>query len=116
MAFYNGWKKHHGLKYQSIDLPNGMNFHIYGPASLRYNDLTTLGKSNILNPLSDYQDQIQIPIKTYGDKAYQYEMHRNIGSAIPDAHGLFHEFNLTMSALRQSIEWNFGQLNFYSNI
>ena len=38
-AFYNGWKKQHGYKWQTIDLPNGMNFHVWGPVSLRHNDL-----------------------------------------------------------------------------
>ena len=26
-AWYNGWKKLHGMKWQTIDMPNGMNFH-----------------------------------------------------------------------------------------
>ena len=32
-AFYTGWKKLHGLKLQTIDLPNEMTFHAYGPNS-----------------------------------------------------------------------------------
>lgn len=27
-AWYNGWKKLHGIKWQTADLPNGMNFHV----------------------------------------------------------------------------------------
>ena len=27
-AFYNGWKSMHGLKIQTLDLPNGMNFFV----------------------------------------------------------------------------------------
>jgi len=27
-AFYNGWKHNHGIKFQTIDLANGMNFHV----------------------------------------------------------------------------------------
>ena len=30
-AWYNGWKKLHGLKFQTIDMPNGMNAHVWGP-------------------------------------------------------------------------------------
>jgi hypothetical protein len=38
-AWYNGWKKVHGLKWQTIDLPNGMNLKVDGPFSVRDNDL-----------------------------------------------------------------------------
>ena len=41
-AWYNGWKKLHGLKWQTLDLPNGMNMHVWGPVSLRHNDIWTL--------------------------------------------------------------------------
>ena len=27
-AWYNGWKKFHGMKWQTIDLPNGLNFKV----------------------------------------------------------------------------------------
>ena len=40
-AGHNGWKKLHGLKWQTVDFPNGMNGRVYGPISLRCNDLTT---------------------------------------------------------------------------
>jgi hypothetical protein len=29
-AFYNGWKKRHGLKVQTVELPNGMTWHCFG--------------------------------------------------------------------------------------
>jgi hypothetical protein len=38
-AFYNGWKKHHGIKWQSIELPNGMSMDLFGPMSFRRHDL-----------------------------------------------------------------------------
>jgi len=37
-AWYNGWKKVHGLKWQTIDLPNGTNLKVDGPFSVRDND------------------------------------------------------------------------------
>jgi len=30
-SFYNGWKSQHGIKYQTIGLPNGLMFHTWGP-------------------------------------------------------------------------------------
>ena len=47
-AFYNGWKKLHGMKWQTLDMPNGMNFHVWGPVSIRHNDLWTLEVSSSL--------------------------------------------------------------------
>ena len=41
-AWYNGWKKLHGMKWQTVDLPNGMNMHVWGPVSIRHNDIWTL--------------------------------------------------------------------------
>ena len=46
-AYYNGWKKFHGLKWQTVDLPNGLIFNAFGPVSCRHNDLYTLEHSNI---------------------------------------------------------------------
>jgi hypothetical protein len=54
-AWYNGWKKLHGLKWQTIDLPNRMNFKVDGPFSVRENDLNALHDSEILlNYLCNY--------------------------------------------------------------
>lgn len=51
MAFYNGWKKHHGTKFQSIELPNGMCMHMYGPKSFRNCDLSLLASSGIIGKI-----------------------------------------------------------------
>ena len=37
-SFYSGWKMIHGLKWQTIGMPNGMMFHSWGPVSCRHND------------------------------------------------------------------------------
>jgi hypothetical protein len=54
-AFYNGWKSIHGIKFQTIDLPCGMNLHVWGPCSVRHNDVETWNYSNINNLLRDCQ-------------------------------------------------------------
>jgi hypothetical protein len=46
-AFYNGWKSIHGLKHQTFDLAYGMTADMYGPASLRRNDLYLLRRSSV---------------------------------------------------------------------
>ena len=47
-AWYNGWKKIHGMKWLTFDFPCGCNGHVFGPLSVRRNDLFSLSKS-ILN-------------------------------------------------------------------
>ena len=39
---YTGSKKLHGMKWQSITLVNGMDFHIWGPVSMRKPDMYNL--------------------------------------------------------------------------
>ena len=38
-GYYNGWKKHVGIKYQSIELPCGLSMDLYGPLSFRRHDV-----------------------------------------------------------------------------
>ena len=54
-AWYNGWKKLHGMKWQTVDLPNGMNFHVWGPISIRHNDLESHDLSEINAKLAQLQ-------------------------------------------------------------
>jgi len=37
----------HGIKWQTVDLPNGMSFHVWGPFSVRHNNLFSLMRSDI---------------------------------------------------------------------
>ena len=43
------------MKYQTVDLPNGMNFHARGPISVRHNDLVLLHESRINDLLVELQ-------------------------------------------------------------
>ena len=54
-AWWTGWKKLHGLKMQTVFLPNGMDFEVWGPVSCRHNDNYTLAMSNILGKLEQCQ-------------------------------------------------------------
>lgn len=47
MAFYNGWKKHHGYKFQTLEFPNGMCGDMFGPYTFRHNDLELLRDSDL---------------------------------------------------------------------
>jgi hypothetical protein len=97
-AWWTGWKKLHGIKWQTLDLPNGMNLHVWGPASVRRNDNFTLGKSNILEKLRILQAGQPLKFKIIGDSAYSDD------DIIATGGGR------GMSAIREQIEWNYKDL------
>ena len=110
-AFYNGWKSVHGLKHQTVDNAYGFTVDMCGPTSLRRNDLTLLGESDINNRMMELQllDEIQYCI--FGDSAYQRQSHiRTYYKANREEDGVFDHvrWNNAMKKVRISIEWNYG--------
>ena len=72
-AYYNGWKSVHGLKHQTIDSAHGMTVDIYGPTSLRRNDITLVRDSKIndrVHAATTRYEEYQYCI--FGDSAYNY--------------------------------------------
>lgn len=128
-AFYNGWKKGHGLKWQTCTLPNGMDFHAWGPCSLRHNDLWTLRESALSARLQGLFDEWRMEREArgeyfpewmrtfclYGDSAYD-----NIANEFvqcrqyvfrddpPEERDRRTRRNVCMSSCRETIEWNYG--------
>jgi hypothetical protein len=54
-AFYNGWKKQHGIKFQSLEAPNGMCMHMFGPMSCRRSDVELIELSGLNEKLQELQ-------------------------------------------------------------
>jgi hypothetical protein len=111
-AFYNGWKSVHGLKHQTIDSAQGLTVDIYGPTSLRRNDLTLLAESNIV-PRVRAQNQMCYGMDNenhyyiFGDSAYSLHSHlrsymKNVSPTSPQG-----KWNSAMKKTRISIEWNY---------
>ena len=96
-SFYNGWKSIHGLKHQTVDNAFGFTVDMYGPTSLRRNDLT-------LYRLSDINDRVremgQNQYHVFGDSAYKGDS--NVSSYDDN----FVDSRL-MKSVRISIEWNY---------
>lgn len=71
-AWWTGWKKLHGMKWQTLILSNGMDLHVWGPLSVRQNDLTTLARSEIEEKVRELQADVPpgLKKKVYGDSAY----------------------------------------------
>jgi hypothetical protein len=68
-AWYNGWKKLHGMKWQTVDLPNGMNFHAWGPFSVRHPDLFSVRHSTTNEIIAGMQEGREMQYRIYGDSA-----------------------------------------------
>ncbi len=49
--FYNGWKRKHALKFQSLITPDSMTAALDGPIEGRRHDLTLLRENNWINSL-----------------------------------------------------------------
>ena len=111
-AFYNGYYKAHGVKYQTVIFPHGIWGSVFG-ASLRHNDKGMLNMSGIVEYLRDLLQPIpnigEYP-GLYGDDIFP-EMHdvifRKIRNPQTDEE---HVFNKRMSCLRQCIELAYGSL------
>lgn len=57
-AFYNGWKKNHGVKAESLDLPDGIMMYLFGLCSLRHSDLNLLEWSNVNGKIAAAQQHL----------------------------------------------------------
>ncbi|CAH3020793.1 unnamed protein product, partial [Porites evermanni] len=115
---YNGHKRVHALKFQSVAVPNGLIANLFGPVEGRRHDAGMLDESGLLTDLqrhchTPHGDQLCI----YGDPAYPLR---------PELMCPFREgdygrpltprmlaFNTAMSSVRVSVEWLFGDITNY---
>lgn len=108
---YNGHKRVHALKFQSIALPNGLIGNLYGPVEGRKHDAGMLVDSGLLHDLEQFAfNPAGQPLCVYGDPAYPLRVHLQG----PFKHGVLtpqmEEYNAAMSAVRSSVEWLFGDV------
>ena len=67
-VLYNGHKRYHALKFQSVVAPNGLIANLYGPVEGKRHDSGMLMDSGLLNQLQQYSfGQNQRPLRIYGD-------------------------------------------------
>jgi hypothetical protein len=118
---YNGWKRLHGLKWQSVVTPDGIIRLLSGPFSARRHDAFMLMMSNLLADLTHHFATVIQPAQLaaglahlvyvlYGDPAYpisQYLLAPFRGAVLtPDQQA----FNSSMSTVREPVEWCFGKV------
>jgi len=105
-AYYNGWKHHNGLKHQTVDNAYGFTVDLYGPTSLRRNDLTLLRLSNINDRMAELQEGSEDQFMVFGDSAYKRRSHTT--SYYAELEERLARWNRRMKRVRISIEWNYG--------
>jgi len=112
-AVFNGHKRVHAIKFQSLTLPNGIIGNLWGPVEGRRHDAGILRESGLLDQLNNLpQTENGEPFCIYGDPAYPIRPWL-ISPFRQGAMGLNQQqqdFNRAMSELRISVEWTFGKI------
>ena len=115
-VLYNGHKRVHGIKFQSVVAPNGLIASLFGPVEGRRHDSGMLADSGLLQNLSQHSFAPDgTPLCLYGDPAYPLRVHLQgpfKGARLTPEE---QQFNKAMSQVRVSVEWIFGDiLNYFS--
>jgi hypothetical protein len=103
---YSGYKRQHGIKFQSVVFPNGLIAALHGPEPGSRHDLYLLGESKILDQL-----RAMIPngnYSLYGDPAYPQSAWLHGGYRNPPPNSDQAKYNKLMSSVRESVEWGFN--------
>ena len=101
-AWWNGWKKLHGMKWQTVLLACGMDFLVYGPLSCRSNDLNALDESlieDILRQLCNHGIGEYL-FMMFGDSAYNPSNVMHTSDSLPGR---------GFSSVREIIEWSYKE-------
>ena len=113
-VLYNGHKRIHSIKFQSLVSPNGLIANFFGPVEGKRHDSGMLAASGLLNQLAQFShSQTGNPLCIYGDPAYPLHVHLQApfkGAALTDDQKAY---NKSMSKARVSVEWVFGDITNY---
>ena len=106
-AFFNNWKKYHGLKHLTIENCFGMCTYIWGPDSFIRNDNRLVNESGINNLLWECQQGRRRIYSVYGDRIFVST--RCVSRAFTgDVTPQQLHINSCMSAVRIANEWDYG--------
>ena len=107
------FKKCHGIKFQSVLVPDGYIACLYGPVPAKTHDAKLLCESNLMEQLRATMpdDNSNGPIYSlYGDLAYPQSPYllggyRNVANGTDEA-----QFNRLMSSVRITVEWGYCEI------
>ena len=105
--FYNGYKKFHSIKFQSVQGPNGLYLDIFGPIIGRRSDPYVFRQSQLTTRMAALCRVTRRHYYVYGDPAYpmgRYVLRGFKGAASPAQLA----FSTEMSSVRESVEWGFS--------
>ena len=109
---YNGHKRVHSIKFQSVVAPNGLIANLAGPYEGRKHDAGMLADSGLLNQLQVHSfTPAGNPLCIYGDPAYPLRVHLQ-GPFRRNLPLLQNQvlYNKEMSRVRVSVEWVFNDI------
>ena len=107
---YNGHKRRHVIKWQGLQLPNGIMPMPFGPISGRHHDSHMLNCSGLVRVMRRISRWHGRTFRLYGDPAYpqsQWIGGPYRGPALTDSQV---HFNSRMSSTRIVNEWGFGRI------
>ena len=110
---YSGHKRCHGLKFQSVGVPEGLIALLYGPIPGSRHDSFMLTDSALLPELQRIMPEdgsLGTVYRIYGDPAYPHSLHLFGGFRNPPRHSIQEAWNTEMSRVREMIEWLFGNV------
>ena len=110
-VLYNGHKRVHAIKFQSVATPNGLVAFLHGPYEGRRHDSGILRESGLLGLLEQHSFSPDGNLMCiYGDPAYP--LRSQLQAPFRDAHLEEDQelWNQRMSAVRDSVEWLFGDI------
>ena len=112
---YNGHKRVHSIKFQSVITPSGMIANLYGPMEGIRHDCALLRASGLLQDLNQFSHDVNgNQLCIYGDPAYPSRTH--LLAPYQGAHITADQeaFNKSMSSCRIAVEWIFKDiLNYF---
>ena len=110
-VLYNGHKRVHSIKFQSVVTPNGLIANLFGPVEGKRHDSGMLAMSRLLPELRRYSlDSSNNTMCIYGDLAYPLgpqlqTLFRGAGMTQNQK-----AWNKSMSEVRIAVEWIFGDI------
>lgn len=112
-VMYNGHKRVHSIKFQSIVVPNGLIVNLAGPFEGKRHDSTMLYESGVLPNLRRVAFYNNQPLCLYGDPAYPLGVHLQGPFKERQRTPEMQAYNKAMSEVRVSVEWMFGNITKY---
>ncbi len=113
-SLFSGHRRTHGIKFEMVTLPNGIVAWLAGPYEGRRHDAYVFSVSGLKEQLEELAQSVSqlFPREycVYADSGYPMNPHVQVPfkGAIISEQQL--QYNKTMSAVRECVEWSFGKV------